>query len=280
MMGRTASAFFTSVLLLLLLQSFYASLQWRPLTSDEIDAWYTPVEQCLMKTTDRSNILPRHAKAKYCKNSEPTRCQIGMGHRTQACSGPYAGRKSFLYGFDGYTSITASPANELVAALSVSNTSLLFVGDSMMQEKMSFWLCQLEREGGTHHSHHASSKEFLDNKETLARTADGLHSVALLEHAVTEIKSLKEALSSLTGRVLVVLNIGLHFHARNDYHRRVREILETLSSFDRVVRVVFVETSRQNFVNKVVHIVPKYFKIDVLINNSLSIEGAKWVLCI
>lgn len=69
-----------------------------------------------------------------------------MGSNNQACFSPYRGRPHFKMGLEGYTDASAKPMLTTLKHLMDSNTSLVFIGDSTMRQKLNALDCELMRE--------------------------------------------------------------------------------------------------------------------------------------
>ena len=90
---------------------------WRDLTHSEMDAWYSPFDQCMMNTSDFDK-SPQQIKREHCANADIKIagkmgfCRVGMGSNKKECSSPYSGRLSYRRGVGGFTDAAATPLIE------------------------------------------------------------------------------------------------------------------------------------------------------------------------
>ena len=129
--------------------------KWRDLTPQELDTWYSPFDLCMMNTSDYDK-SPQLIKREHCSTASVKItatgvlgvCRVGMGSNKKECSAPYAGRKSYRKGIDGYTDASATPLIETFQRFSDTNTVLVLLGDSTMTQKRLALDCELQRESG------------------------------------------------------------------------------------------------------------------------------------
>ena len=101
---------------------------WRDLTQSELDAWYSPFDQCMMNSSDFDK-SPQQIKRESCSSADVKiqgkigYCRVGMGSNKKECSSPYSGRRTFRRGVDGFTDASATPLIEAFQRVS-TNTKL------------------------------------------------------------------------------------------------------------------------------------------------------------
>lgn len=81
-----------------------------------------------------------------CGSNRIVQCHIGMGYHGVPCFAPLAGRTSFQMGFIGYTNPDAKPLEKLYHLAVKKNLAILFIGDSVMRQRLQFFECEFKRE--------------------------------------------------------------------------------------------------------------------------------------
>jgi len=122
---------------------------WRDLTSQELDDWYSPIDLCMLQSTAR-NSFPA-AVRKNCSHmgmGGHRGCSVGMGSNNFPCYPPFVSRKSFRRGLVGYTNASLTPLIDAFQRFARTNTSVVFIGDSTMRQKLQALECELYREDG------------------------------------------------------------------------------------------------------------------------------------
>jgi hypothetical protein len=242
-------------LLFLLISELY-SLIWRPLTKKEIWSWYSPQDICMlradvdMKLKDVIQTLCPSLQWNYSDE-----CRVGRGHRTSRCAGPFSFRKSsYFKGFDGYTDSKSKPMHKLVEHLARTNTSLIAIGDSVMQQHSTILRCQLLREGGSvvmTKNNVTDRFSFRINNPTTAQI--DFYFLPFIQNTIAPFLS---HLSSLGHHFLILLNFGLHYHTPHalltDMNHTFTHLLPTITGdTTRRNSIVWLETTHQNFPNPV-----------------------------
>jgi hypothetical protein len=125
--------------------------QWRDLTKQEIDDWYSPMEICMLELDDKAAMAPRAAQEECGKQGHRNPghnkgCPIGKGSNKWPCYPPYKSRKSFTRGLEGFTDASAKPLLKMLRVLHERNMSIVFLGDSTMRQKINALDCELMRE--------------------------------------------------------------------------------------------------------------------------------------
>ena len=233
------------------------ALRWRPLTNQEISEWYSPVERCLLNTSDVL-LRPLLSLKEHCGYSHRSNCMVGTGHPSSICVGPFSARKSFLYGFDEFASVDVNPALRLIDALSSTNTTLFFIGDSLILQQYQFFVCEILREGGVEYSLPQIVKgnrfDFVSKlvRNVRTNTSVKIHFKRLTIFDDENIKGTFWRKLSEFNRLLLVVNLGLHYHDRHSYRTAVSTFLSFLEKYldNRGNRVVWLETTDQHFPNE------------------------------
>ena len=124
---------------------------WVDLSEQEIDDWYSPLEICMLKLSDREMSSPKAAyeTCQYQGLRNPGHnkgCVLGKGSNKFPCYPPYTSRKSFTRGLKGYTDSSQKPLLELLKKLQQHNYTLVLLGDSTMRQKLNALDCELKRE--------------------------------------------------------------------------------------------------------------------------------------
>ena len=182
---------------------------------------------------------------------------VGMGHPSSVCVGPFSARHSFYYGFDEFSNAKVNPAMRLIAGLSSTNTTLFFIGDSLLLQQYEFCLCEVRREGGEVFAQAQLVRghrfDFISNLIVNHRTNE---SVEIHYKRVTGFddkvardefwRKLKEF-----KRLLLVVNLGLHYHDKAVYQDTVTRFLTQLEEYYASPgnRVIWLETTHQHFPN-------------------------------
>ena len=233
-----------------------AALRWRPLTPQEVSEWYTPTELCLLNTSD-TLLRPLISLREHCRYSHVPHCMVGMGHPSSICVGPFSARRSFFYGFDEFSSAKVNPAMRLIAALSSTNDSLFFIGDSVIQQQFQFFLCEVLREGGEVSTLPPLVKghrlDFFSSLIMNSQTKETIqvHYTRLSRLGDIAIRESFWKTLDQYGRLLLVVNLGLHYHDKVLYQDAVTRFLTHLETYYASPgnRVVWLETSHQHFPN-------------------------------
>jgi hypothetical protein len=123
---------------------------WTQLTDAEIKGWYSATDLCVLRSEDRT-AYPQVVKAEHCaavSNSErKLQCGVGMsGQKGAPCFPPFVSRPSFFKGVAGYTDPLRKPLLEALWYFHKSNTTVVFLGDSVMRQKLAAFECEVLRE--------------------------------------------------------------------------------------------------------------------------------------
>jgi hypothetical protein len=124
---------------------------WRDLTEKEMSEWYSPVDRCVLESSNRfTSAQEIRRNCTYLKLGGWRGCAVGMGSNNFPCYPPFAGaRKGFLRGVEGYTNHSHMPLLNAFRELAAANSALILLGDSTMRQKLAALRCELMREDHT-----------------------------------------------------------------------------------------------------------------------------------
>lgn len=257
------------------------NFQWKDLTESELNNWYTPLDLCTLNSSRRAD-FPQDIRANDCRHlsfgSRRLHCGVGMGSNNHACNAPYQGRPHFKRGISGFTDHSKTPILNTMKELLRTNTSLVFIGDSTMRQKLNALDCELMREDhkariqGPKHGIlpcYTLLKIFLPKK---AGTLD-LHGVAMgpsayeclkggvgkTDPVIGTFENAREVVNRITKEenrsVLIVANMGLWFNDEDPFQRVLPTVLDWLVSVvdmkDKNNVVAWHETMSQHFINEI-----------------------------
>lgn len=112
--------------------------------------WYTETDLCTLNSLETTR-FPQDIRAKDCaqhsRGNRRLHCGVGMGSNNKPCYSPYHdARKSFRRGLEGFVNASSKPLLDAFHRLIKSNTSLIFIGDSTMRQKLNALDCEVYRE--------------------------------------------------------------------------------------------------------------------------------------
>jgi hypothetical protein len=140
----------TAMLLMaaMLVTSSLGGRVWRDLTDAEMEEWYSPIDRCVLESTNRfTSAQEIRRNCSHLGNGRWRGCAVGMGSNNFPCYPPYASaRKGFRRGVEGYTNHSHTPLVNALRSLAASGSALVLLGDSTMRQKLSALRCELMRE--------------------------------------------------------------------------------------------------------------------------------------
>lgn len=257
------------LLLLLLVRGSAQSLVWRPLSASELQAWYSPVERCMLANNDTAQPT-NHLKQRCGDRSRYLGCHVGMGYHGVPCFAPLAGRSGFLSGFEGFTDASARPLERLVHGLVRGNASLVLIGDSLMRQRWQWLECEFKRENAANQvfSVLGSLKEKLPCRtHARLRVHDSTRFVDLFSLALTELRArcgpelgrishlentnlIVQQINERNQSALILVNVGLWWSDRKRFADAMPSVAEWLQGLVRMHprnQVVFVESTAQHW---------------------------------
>lgn len=264
---------------LFLAHSFQSRYDWK--RSPNLESWYDKYDLCVLRdSTSRpvEEVISQCEKEATSRGEKlkPIRCRIGNSWPTKSgfCSStdiPYAERVFFQRAPENYDKPNEKPLLDLFTTLAKENSSLLLIGDSVMQQFFAGIACELEREGVWN-----DPDQFTNTDEIKLVSIDStLPSVPVrflpIYHFVNSRfdrvanasmhnlrKGAEEFLSRYDG-VTILINMGLHYvsnpvahFTRLDYQSQMTIALHYLHELSikdpkKKVRVIWRETSAQHF---------------------------------
>jgi hypothetical protein len=262
---------------------------WHELPASNLTQWYTPFDLCMLRndTNHSVNSIMSHCEQEASIRQEsllPVRCRAGNSwpSKGEFCSSediPFTQRKNLRRAIIGYDDPFAKPLQKLFQGLVNEKSSLLLVGDSVMQQFYGAMACELEREKIWLDPSQFKNTDALKHVEM--KISKGPHTIGE-SHAVpikflpiyhfvngrwdrmpnasmhllkTTVEDNLQKYEGLT----ILLNMGLHFvsnpvakFTRDDYISQMTECLVFLNGVaqqyaNKKVRVIWRETSAQHF---------------------------------
>jgi hypothetical protein len=256
-----------------------ASLHWTP--SKHLDKWYDAWDLCVLNdNTNRTvdDVTSGCEKQSIARNEKlkPIRCRVGNSWPTKSgfCASedlPYTDRHYFRMAPPGthMDDPSYSPLRALFEQLTIERSSLLLVGDSVMQQFFAGMACELEREQiWKDTSYFANTDEVryvqLGDKDSYAVPIRFLPIYAFVNSRFDRIanasmfnlrKGVEDFLKDRDG-VVIIINMGLHYvvnpiphFSRIDYQSQMTVALHYLHSLTHIpnkkIRPFWRETSAQ-----------------------------------
>lgn len=267
------------VLGLFLLSATYVSSSsnrvWRDLTDAEMEEWYSPVDRCVLESSNRfTSAQEIRRNCSHLGIGSWRGCAVGMGSNNFPCYPPFeSARKSFKRGVEGYTNHSHTPLVNALRSLSMSGSALVLLGDSTMRQKLSALRCELMRED--HGSWidgnlrgilpcHTNLTIYFDGGKHAVRVhgiSVGPNSVLCLKGGVGKrhphgiFENARDVIRRINEEdersALVLANLGLWYNDDNLFQRVIPDVLEWLHnvtmSHDNTVR--WHETMAQHWEN-------------------------------
>ena len=142
------------------------TFKWISLNKSLLENWYRPVDFCLLQINN-SEVPFMEYKNKVCKSPDRQMIKhcgpgfdlittikfnnisalyLGMAHRSY-CPPPLSTREYFFKAVAGYEDPQKMPLLSLLQIIRRSQRSIVFLGDSLMLQKLRAFICETERKG-------------------------------------------------------------------------------------------------------------------------------------
>ncbi len=150
MLWAVVLALFSMIAFNAMVESSIGNRKWRDLTEEEIKVWYSPIDLCVLESSNRFTSAQEIRRNCSWLGARGWRgCAVGMGSNNFPCYPPFAtARQSFLRGVEGYTNHSHTPLLNAIKSLTASNGALVLLGDSTMRQKLAAIRCEMLREHG------------------------------------------------------------------------------------------------------------------------------------
>lgn len=260
-----------------MIQSNFHELEWT--MSSKLSQWYSALDMCLISSSSTKEVeeILSDCRKLHLKeaNNQPVRCTLGNSWPSKSgfCSSsdiPYALRKNFRNAVKGFDDPSSHPLQKFFGELSKRKSSVILIGDSVMQQFFSALACELEREGMW-----KDPSQFKNTDEIrlvpgyrpedpavpikftpIYHFVNGRYDRVANASMVAMKKSIDDFVQSYKS-VVIIVNMGLHYvsnpiaqFSRIDYIEQMTAALRYLHSVSlhwKGVKVYWRETTAQHF---------------------------------